>query len=73
MLLTTPDAVELSVWMGLLGWGHPMSMRVWRCGIISLAVIKRAANSDSAAEAMTNLIIWAIESTAPLKRGKASF
>jgi hypothetical protein len=34
VLLTTPAAVELSVWMGLLGWGHPISMRVWQCGII---------------------------------------
>jgi hypothetical protein len=61
VLLTTPAAVELSVWMGLLGWGHPMSMRVCWWGIISRAVMKRAASSDSAAEAITNLMIWAIE------------
>jgi hypothetical protein len=27
----------------LLGWSHPMSMRVWQWGIISCAVIKSAA------------------------------
>ena len=73
VLLVTPAAVELSVWMGDLGWGQPMSIRVWRCGIISRAVMKRAASSDSAAEAMTNLMICAIDSTAPLNRGKGSF
>ncbi len=50
-----------------------MSMRVWGCGIISRAGMNRAASSDSAAEAMTNLMIWAIERTAPLNRGKGSF
>jgi hypothetical protein len=72
VLLTTPAAVELSVWMGLLGCGHPMSMRVCLWGIISRAVMKRAASSDSAAEAMTNLMIWAIERIAPLNRGKGT-
>ncbi len=58
---------------GLLGWGHPMLMRVCRRGIISRAVMKRAASSDSAAEAITNLMIWAIERTAPLNLGKGTF
>ncbi len=39
-----------------------MAMRVCWWGIISLAVTKRAASSDLAAEAMTNLMIWAMES-----------
>ena len=73
VLLTTPEAVELSIWIGLLGWGQPMSMRVWRWGIISHAVMNRAASSASAADAITNLMIWAMESTAPLKRGNGSF
>ena len=34
---------------------------------------EKAASSDSAAEAITNLIIWAMESMAPLKRGNGSF
>ncbi len=71
-LLSTPAAVELSVWMGLLGWGHPMLMRVCQWGIISRAVMKRAASSDYAAEAITNLMIWAIERIAPLNRGKGT-
>jgi len=50
-----------------------MAMRVWGWGIIYLAVTKRAASSDSGADVMTNLMIWAMESTAPLKRGKGSF
>jgi hypothetical protein len=66
-LLVTPAAVELSVWIGLFGWGHPIEMKVCLWGIISLAVIKRAASSDLAADAITNLMIWAIERTAPLK------
>ena len=73
MLLVTPAAVELSVWIGDLGWGHPMLMRVWQWGIISRAVMKRAASSDSAAEAMTNFMIWAIKRTAPLNLGKGTF
>jgi hypothetical protein len=73
VFLTTPAAVELSVWIGLLGWGHPMSMRVWRWGIILRAVINSAASLDSAADAITNLMIWAMESTAPLKCGYESF
>jgi hypothetical protein len=73
VLLTTPSAVELSVWIGLLGCGHPMSMRVWQWGIISHAAIKRAASLDSAADEVTDLMSWAMESTAPLKRGYGSF
>jgi hypothetical protein len=66
-------AVELSVCIGVFGSGHPMAMRVCLWGIISRAVMKRAASSDSAAEAITNLMIWAMESMAPLKRGNGSY
>ncbi len=48
-------------------------MRVCLWGIISLAVTKRAASSDSAADAITNLMIWAMERTAPLNRGNGLF
>ncbi len=72
-MLVTPAAVELSVWMGLLGWGLPMLMSVCLCGIIPCAVTKRAASSASAVDAMTNLMIWAMERTAPLKHGNGSF
>ncbi len=65
VLLVTPAAVELSVWIGDFGWGQPMSIRVWRCGIISRAVMKSAASSALDANAMTNLMIWAIDRIAP--------
>ncbi len=48
-------------------------MRVCLWGIISLAVTKRAASSDLAADAITNLMIWAIERTAPLNCGNGLF
>ena len=73
VLLMTPTAVELSVWTGEGGWGQPILIRVWRKGIIYLAVMKRAPSSDSAAEDMTNLMIWAMVRMAPLERGKGSF
>jgi hypothetical protein len=50
-----------------------MEMRVCLWGIISLAVTKRAASSDLAANAITNLMIWVIERTAPLNCGNGSF
>ncbi len=50
-----------------------MAMRVLRLGIISHAVMKSAASSDLAAEAMTNLIIWAIDRMAPLNRRNGLF
>jgi hypothetical protein len=65
-------AVELSVWVVLLGWGQPMSMRVWQWKIISLAMMKRAASSDSVADAMTKLTIWTIQRMVPLNRGNGS-
>ena len=58
VLLVTPKAVELSVWMGYYPWGHFIYMSVWRRGTMSLVVIKIAASSASAAEEMINLIIW---------------
>ncbi len=73
VLLVTPTAVELSVWIGLFGWGQPIEMRVCMWGIISLAITKMAASSDLAAGAMTNLMIWAIKRTAPLNCRNGSF
>ena len=73
VFLVTPDAVELSVWIGVLGWGQPISMRVCWMGTISLAVIKRPTNSASAAEAMTNLIIWVMVRMDKLSQGTGSY
>ena len=49
---TTTD-VELSHWMGDLGFGHPISVRDWCSGTMALAQMKRPASSASAAEDMT--------------------
>ncbi len=48
-------------------------MRVCLWGIISLAITKRAASSELVADAIPNLMIWAIERTAPLKHGNGLF
>ena len=37
VLLTSPAAVELSVWTGDLGCGQPILVRDWRMGTISLS------------------------------------
>ncbi len=50
-----------------------MEMRVCLWGIISLAITKRAESSDSAADVIRNLMIWAMERIAPLNRGNGSF
>jgi hypothetical protein len=72
VLFVTPTAVELSVWIGLCGCGHPMSIRVCWWGTISRLAIKSAASSASAAEAMINMIMVPIVRTAPLKHGYGS-
>jgi hypothetical protein len=69
VLFMTSTAVELSVWIGLHGCGHPMSIRVCQWRTISQAAIKSAASLALAADAMTNLILVAIVRTAPLKHG----
>ena len=73
MLLTYPAAVELSTWIGNFGCGQPISLRVLRRGAISWAVVNRAANSASAADAITVLITRAIDNTGPLVLGIGSF
>ena len=72
--LTNPAAVELSVWMGDLGCGQPISSRALRNGIISRAVRYNAASSDSDADAdaMTNFMMVAIVRIGPLVRGIGS-
>ena len=69
VLLVNPTAVELSVCIGDLGCGQPISMSVLRSGIIFLDVMYSAAISASAAEAITNLMICAIVNTGPLSFG----
>ena len=68
-----PTSVELSVWIGNLGCGQPISMSVLRSGIIFLDVMYSAAISASAADAITYLMIFAIVNTGPLSFGFGSF
>ena len=68
-LRAMPTVVELSFWIGYLSWGHAISIRVWKNGIMFLAVMKSPASLDSAAEDMTNLMIWASVITGPLSQG----
>ena len=60
VLFMVPNVVELSVWMGNLGWFHDMLMRVWCIGTTSATQIKSPASLDSAADDMINLINWAM-------------
>ena len=73
VLIVKPTAVELSVWIGDLGCGKPISMSVLCSGIIFLTVIYRAANFASDAEAISDLMIFAIVNTGPLIFGFALF
>ena len=73
VLLTTPAAVELLVWIGDGGFFQPVSINVWRMGTISLAIIYSAPSSASAAEDITNLMIWEIVRIAPFDLGVGSF
>ena len=70
-LLVNPTAVKLSVWMGVLACGHPISINVLRSCI--LAVMYNAAISASAADAITVLMICDIVKTGPLSFGFGSF
>ena len=73
VLLHTPTAaVKLLVWMGDVGCCQFISISIWWSGTISLAVMKRASSSDSAAEDVTNLMTWATVRTGPLNLGKGS-
>ena len=67
--LVTPNSVELSHWMGVLGCGHPIYMSVWSSGTIYLVMVKRPSSSASEADDMTFLNICAIVRTGPLWRG----
>ena len=73
VLLTTPAAAELSVWMGDLGWGHFISSSVFIIATIYWAMMKSSLSSASGAEDMTNLIIWVRVITETFNQGMASF
>ena len=73
VLLNTPMAVELSVWMDEGTLCHPISMVVWRKGIISFAVTNSAPSSDSDAKYMKNLIMEEMVRIGPLNEVKGLF
>ena len=57
VLLTTPAAAELSVWMGYFGWVHLISSSVFLIATIYWAEIKSTPSYDSEAEDTKNFII----------------
>ena len=69
LLLTAPNAVVLSVWMGVLGCLWPISVRSWRIGTASHALMYSAPSLASAALDMTALSILEMLRTAPLLDG----
>ena len=73
LLVTTPCAVVLYVYIGVSGCMWPISSSDWRAGMDSLQFIKSAPSSSSAAADMTALMILAIVNTAPLLGGNAVF
>ena len=73
VLLVNPTAVELSVWMGVLACGHPISINVLRSGIIFLAVVYNAAIPSSDAYPITVFMLCAIVKIGPLSLRFGSF
>jgi hypothetical protein len=69
LLLMTPNAVVLSVWMGVLGCFWPISVRSWRIGTASHALMYSAPSLASAALDMTALSILEMLRTTPLLGG----
>ena len=69
VLFMTPSAVKLFVCRSDRGWSQPILVRVWRRGGIFLVDMKRDASYYSAAEDMTNLMIWARVRSGPLLAG----
>ena len=63
VLLVNITAIELSIWIGGLGCGQPISIGVLRRVILFLAVMYNAAISNSVDDAITDLMIYAIVNT----------
>jgi len=72
VLLMYPVAVELSTWISNFGCGQPISSRLLHSGTIAWAVVKSAANSALAADAITVFITHAMDSTGSLVLGMGS-
>ena len=64
--MTTPEAMELTVGMGVLPWEWPTWIRAFRAGKKYCAFRNSAPISASAALDISALMSWAILSTDPL-------
>ena len=73
LLFTTPNAVVLSIWIGVGGCLCPISSSNCRCGMASCELIKSAASSASAADDITARMICEVVCIAPLFVGNSSF
>ena len=69
LFVTTPNAVLLSVCIGVRGCLCPISFRSCRIATALHALMYNAPSSASAALDMTDLMIWDMFSTAPLFGG----
>ena len=72
MLFTTPFDVELSVWMGVGGWGCPISTIMFLMYTASFVLMNSAPSSASAAGDMTALMICDMFTVAPFGGGVSS-
>ena len=72
LLLANPSAVELSVCIGVGGWGCPSSSSVVFSGNAAFALMNSPPSSASAADAITALMMLATFNTAPLFGGNGS-
>ena len=69
LLVTTAQAVVLSVFIVVGGCLCPIISNAWCNGIDYWQLMKRDPSSASAVEHMTALMIWEIVTTAPLFDG----
>ncbi len=69
LLLITPSAVLLLVWISVFGWGCPISSRICPRYTASFALSYNAPSSASAAEDITALIMVAFVRIVPLFGG----
>ena len=73
LFVKTATTVVLSTCIRVGCCGHAISIRIW-CNLMHLsAVVNKEANSASADDGITNLIIRGIVSTAPLKEVIVTF
>ena len=72
LLVSTLCAVELSVCIGVFGYGCPILTSVVWMGTVNFSLVKSASNSGSATELITALMICEILRMASLFHGMSS-